>query len=127
MRTIATAVLTLTVASCSSSPLPNSFTGTPSGAGALACVADQLDDRGYRTVGGGPNDSFVRMERTNDEAFWLNIIGIEDSIDVLDATTQGGQLRVVAYSQLMRGGERESAAPSDDARREARDAVDECT
>ena len=129
MRAISRAVGVLFLASCSGSALPNTFTGTATGGGALGCVTDRLDDLGYRTVSGSAaaGSSFVRMERENDEGFWLNIIGISDSVDVLDATMQGSQLRVNAFSQILRGGDRESAAPSDEARREARDVLDACT
>ena len=129
MRAICRIVGVLFLASCSGSTLPNTFTGTASGGGALGCVTDRLDDLGYHTVSGsaGPGSSFVRLERENDEPFWLNIIGIADSFDVLDATMQGSTLRVNAFSQILRGGERQSAAPSDDARSEARDVLDACT
>jgi hypothetical protein len=130
MRTIPMAFGVIFLAACASDPLPTSFSGPATAdASAMTCVMGELEDLGYHTAGGsaGAGTSFVRMERENDEVFWLNMIGIEDSFDVLDARSEGPELRVVAYSELLRGDERQSAAPSDQARREARDVLDECT
>jgi hypothetical protein len=127
MRSIQTALGLVVLASCAGGNLPNTFTGPASGGTALNCITDRLGSMGYHSVGGGPSAGAVRMERMNDEFFWLNMIGINDSVDVLDASTQGSQLRVNAYSQMLRGDERQSAPPSDTARREARDAFEACT
>jgi hypothetical protein len=127
MRPIQTALGFVILASCTGQTLPNSFAGPAAGGTALGCVTDRLGSMGYRTAGGEASSGAVRMERMNDEFFWLNIVGINDSVDVLDASMQGSQLRINAYSEMIRGGERQSAAPSDQARREARDVLEACT
>src|SRR5690349_19722520 len=121
MRAVYTAIGALLLAGCAGGALPNRFTGPASGGTALNCVTERLGGLGYRTTGGAASSGSVRLERTNDEPFWLNMIGINDSVDVLDATTQGSQLQVTAYSQVLRGEERQSAAPSEEARQQASD------
>jgi hypothetical protein len=127
MRAIPTVLGLVMLSSCAGGALPNRFSGPASGANAMGCITERLGGLGYRPVGTAGTSSPVRLERENDEPFWLNMIGINDSVDVLDATMQGTQLQVTAYSQILRGGDRQSAAPSEDARREARDAFDACT
>ena len=129
MRPIPMVLGVVMLSSCAGSGLPNRFSGPAEGGGAtaLSCVTERLDGLGYQTISGTAASGAVRLERENDEPFWLNIIGINDSVDVLDATVTGAQLQVTAYSQILRGGERQSAAPSEDARREASEAFDACT
>ena len=129
MRTIPMVLGVTLLAGCAGSGLPNRFSGPVAGGGgtALTCLSERLEGMAYQRVGGEATTGALRLERQNDEPFWLNMIGINDSVDVLDATAQGAQLQVTAYSQILRAGERESAAPSDDSRREAREAFDACT
>ena len=130
MRTISTALGMVFLAACASGPQPTSFSGAATAdATAMTCVMDEMEDRGYQAAGGSAEagSSFVRMERENDEGFWLNWVGIEDSFDVLDATAENGEIRVLAYSEMVQGSKRRSAAPSDKGRLEARDVIKVCT
>ena len=112
------------LAGCGSG-LPNRFSG-PAPAQAMTCVTERLGSRGYEQVGGGSSGS-VRLERMNDEPWWLEVIGFNDSVDVVDVVSTGGQLTVNVYSQVVDGDERSAAAPSDDARTEASQIFAECT
>jgi hypothetical protein len=127
MRPIPMLLGVVMLSSCSGSGLPNQFSGPATAGTALGCVTERLGGMGYQSVSGAATSGAVRLERENDEPFWLNMIGINDSVDVLDATMSGTELRLTAYSQILRGGERQSAAPSDDARREASETFDACT
>ena len=128
MRTFPAAIGVLFLAACASAPQETSFVGIdPGGGGAMTCVTERLDNLGFQPVNAGSSETSVRMERTNDENFWLNMIGIEDSFDVIDVTAQGAQVQLVTYSELVRAGERQSAFPSDQSRRAAREAVEKCT
>ena len=73
------------------------------------------------------NRGLVRLERVNDEPWWLRILGMNDSVDVVDVTTQGGQLQMNVYSQVLRGGERSAAAPDPDARSQAQGVFAGCS
>ena len=126
MRKMSLALVVIAASGCSTAPLGNQFTVPVQGGQAMSCVAQQMANRQYQTVSGGANGGMIRAERMNDEPFWLNVIGINDSVDVLDATLQGSQLLVVAFSQVLRGEERRSAAPSDEARRDAQAVLAAC-
>ena len=129
MRTLSLVIGATTLAACAGSDLPNQFSGPAAGGGGtvLNCVSERLAGLGYQPMGGSATAGAVRLERENDEPFWRNMIGINDSVDVLDASTQGSQLQVTAYSQILRGDERLSAPPSAQARQEAQDVLDACT
>lgn len=126
MRTLALAIVIGVAAGCASAPPGNEFTGTGTvqAAQAFDCVADQAEDLGY--TASNRSTAEVRMERVNDEPFWLNIIGINDSVDVLIANQASNRLRVSAFSMILRGQDRDAAAPSDDARREAAEIAAAC-
>ena len=126
MRTLALAIVLVVAAGCASAPPGNEFTGSGNvqSAQAFECVSERAGGLGYASI--NRTNAEVRMERQNDEPFWLNMIGINDSVDVLIANQMGNRLRVSAYSVILRGEERDAAAPSEDARREASEIADAC-
>ena len=126
MRTLTVAVVSCVLAGCASAPTGNEFTGSGTVAAGQAsdCVVDRAQGLGYASSNRMASE--VRLERMNDEPFWLNIIGINDSVDVLIANQAANRLRVGAYSLVVRGESRDAAAPSEEARREASEIVAAC-
>ena len=112
---------------CGGAGLPNRFAGPASGGQALSCVTERLGSMGYTQVAGGVNAGTVRLERMNDEPWWRQVIGFNDSVDVVDVSTQAGPLQLTVYSQVVAQGERSAAAPAEDARVEARQVFTGCS
>jgi hypothetical protein len=127
MRVIPAVLGVVLLGGCAGGNLPNRFSGPAGGGQALTCVTERLGSLGYQSVGGAAGSGLVRLERVNDEPWWLQVLGFNDSVDVVDATTQGGQLQVTVYSQVVQGGERSAAAPDPDARAQAREAFTSCS
>jgi hypothetical protein len=124
------ATLAITVAAlaaaCGPAGSPNVLMA-PAPAQAMDCVANQLRALGYNVVAQNPTS--VRGEREHSRFFLLRFVGYPDEIFTIDANTtaQQGQLTVTAFSQMIRGGERQSAPPSDDAIRDANRVMAGCT
>jgi hypothetical protein len=128
MRAFPTVIGVVLLAGCAGGALPNRFSG-PAGSGgqALTCITQRLGTMGYSQVGGGANAGTVRLERINDDPWWLEVIGFNDSVDVVDVTSQGGQLQMTVYSQVIEAGERSAAAPDQEARSQAREVFTGCS
>ena len=113
------------LAGCGSG-LPNRFSG-PAPAAAMGCVTQRLESAGYQALSGGANAGSVRLERMNDEPWWLEVLGFNDSVDVVDVISTSGQLQVNVYSQVLASGQRSAAAPNEDARTQASEIFAACT
>ena len=124
MRTIPLLLGTALLAGCGA-PIPNHF-AAPAPAQAMSCVTEELGTRGYRQVSEAPN-GFARMERMNDEPWWLEVMGYNDTADVVEVNSTAGQLELSVYSQVLDGEERSAAAPSGDVRYEVNEIFSECT
>jgi hypothetical protein len=124
------AILVITVAAlaaaCGQARSPNVLVA-PAPAQAMDCVSNQLRAMGYNVV--AQNPTAVRGEREHSRFFLLRFVGYPDEILTIDANTtaQQGQLTVTAFSQYVRGGQRQSAPPGDDAIRDAHRVVAGCT
>ena len=125
MRAISTVLGVVLLAGCGSG-LPNRFSG-PAPAQAMSCVTQRLTAAGYQALGGGANSGSVRLERMNDEPWWLEVLGFNDSVDVVDVISTSGQLQVNVYSQVLNAGQRSAAAPNEDARAQANEIFSACT
>ena len=128
MRAFPTVIGVALLAGCAGGPLPNRFSGPVGNSGeALTCVTQRLGTMGYTQVSGGANAGSVRLERINDDPWWLEVIGFNDSVDVVDVTNQSGQLQMTVYSQVLEAGERSAAAPDQEARSQAREVFAGCS
>jgi hypothetical protein len=127
MRAMSTAIGVVLLAGCAGGALPNRFSGPGQGGQSLTCVTQRLGAMGYQQTGGNAASGSVRLERVNDEPWWLQVLGMNDSVDVVDVSTQGGQLQMNVYSQVLQGGDRSAAAPDPDARTQAREVFTGCS
>ena len=105
---------------------PNRFAG-PAPAAAMGCVTQRLESLGFEPLSGGANSMATRLERMNDEPGWREILGFNDTVDVVDVVSTSGQLQVNVYSQVLTAGERSAAAPNEDARTQASEIFSSCT
>jgi hypothetical protein len=115
---------------CSRGPLPNQFSGPVPGPvpQAFACVTRQLDGLEYRVTTSDEARGLIRAERPDEQPWWLRIVGLNDSVDVVDASIQGTPptLQATAYSVVIRAQQRQATRPSDEAREDARTIVSAC-
>lgn len=129
MRMIAAVPVIVLLSGCAAAtPLGNQVV-EPSSSSAqqtITCATEQVRELGYTVLNSNPMGT-LRAERRNDEPWWLNMIGINDTYDVIDVNFAGGQLRVSAFSQVIRGSDRDPAAPSEQALLDANAVADECT
>jgi hypothetical protein len=107
-------------------PTPRQFSGPAPAPAAMTCVEDRLEGEGYQVISGSGESGALRAQRLNDEPWVLNILGFNDSADIVDAATTGSEVRISAYSQVTRAGERRMTSASADAREAARSAFSAC-
>jgi hypothetical protein len=91
-------------------------------------VTRQLDGLEYRVTTSDQARGLIRAERPDEQPWWLRIVGLNDSVDVVDASIQGTPptLQATAYSVVIRAQQRQATTPSDEARDDARTIVNAC-
>ena len=126
MRVISTMIGVALLAGCGHAP-PNAFSG-PAPEEAMGCATHRFEKLGYEESNAIAG-SGVRMERINDEPWYKEMLGFNDSLDVVNVTSDEGQLRVNVFTQVLGEGhgQRANVAPDDDSRTEAKDIFAACT
>jgi hypothetical protein len=126
MRGVLATAAVLVFAACGPGTFPHQFTAAAPEQ-AFECVARHAGTLGYRVTSQTPTE--VRVERDNDRLWVLNLLGINDTVDVLIASTgeAPNQLSIGGFSQIIRAGERQSAAPSREVRRDAQEIIGACS
>ena len=126
MRVIPTILGVALLAGCGHAP-PNAFSG-PAPAEAMGCATHQFEKLGYQESNAIASGG-VRMERINDEPWYKEMLGFNDSLDVVNVRENDGQLLVNVYTQVLGEGHgrRANVAPDDESRDEASDIFAACT
>jgi hypothetical protein len=126
MRVISTMIGLALLAGCGHGA-PNAFSG-PAPEQAMGCATHQFEKLGYEESNAIANGG-VRMERINDEPWYKEMLGFNDSLDVVNVSSSDGQLRVNVFTQVLGEGhgQRANVAPDDDSRSEASDIFAACT
>ena len=126
MRVIHTVMGLALLAACGQGA-PNTFSA-PAPEQALGCATHRFEKLGYEEASASASGG-VRMERINDEPWYKEMFGFNDTLDVVNVDSDEGQLRVNVFMQVLGEGhgQRSYVAPDDDSRTEASDIFAACT
>ena len=91
------------------------------------CVRQELDELGYRVTMTGQPMTVITGLRTNEPAWWLQVLGYRPTVDQISVSVDGSRMEIVAVSSETEEAIGSQSLASENARANAERVLRECS